>query len=1133
MTPLHTPRRRDSDRFGPALPTGSLLGFLIAVAAVLVLAVLSVMGLQQSVTGAQSATHALEAVQQLQALLSLMKDAETGQRGYLLTGDTAYLEPYTNARAALASQMALVRSSISTNSLQQQRQATLERLSADKMAELAQTVARRQQGDTAGALAIVRTGNGKILMDRIRTVIAQMTDEERQVLALRQSAWLRTARITTRVTLAGAALLLMLIVAAALRSSREHRALQVRGWVRIGQMGLSAKIQGEQRLEALAHRALEFLAEYLDAQVGAAYLREDDGRFHHLAGYAAGAAMDAVSGDVGEGLVGQAARQRRVLHVQDVPPGHLTVTSSLGRSEPRELALVPAIVDDTTLAVIELGFFRRLRAADLELLRLVAESLGIAIRASKDRTRLEDLLEETQRQGEELQAQQEELRVSNEELEVQARSLKESQLQMEQQQLELQQTNAQLERQAEALGNAQSVLVDKATELERVSQYKSEFLANMSHELRTPLNSVLILAKILSDNKSGSLSSEQVQYARTITSSGNDLLAIINDVLDLAKVESGKIELATQTVDVRATVEQLSRDFKPLAAQKGLAFSVALESGAPEHITTDPQRLGQILKNLLSNAVKFTQRGEVLLKVSAASSATVSFTVQDSGIGIAEHEREIIFEAFRQADGSTHRNYGGTGLGLTISRDLARLLGGDIRIQSQPGLGSVFSLTLPRQHGAQAGVAALDAAATQVHAAAEVAVMPARLDIDDRQRLSNDTRLVLVIEDNVAFASILRDLVREMGFRCVVAYTVADGVACAVQLRPNAVLLDVNLPDGSGPVVLDQLKHNPHTRDIPVHVISVADHAQAAPAAGAIGYGSKPVTREALVSVLQRMQAQFAKQVRNVLIVEDDELERESLTHLLATGEVRITAVSNATQALAQLQSTTFDCAVLDLNLPDMNGYNLLQQMSEHENVAFPPVVVYTGRTLTRDEEQALRRFAKAIVIKDARSPQRLLDEVTLFLHQVEATLPPNRQRQLQEARNRDAALEGRRVLIVEDDVRNIFALTSALEPVGAQIDVARNGREAIDALSRATATPSTPIDLVLMDIMMPEMDGLTAMREIRKRPEWSGLPIIALTAKAMKDDHEKCLAAGASDYIAKPLDVERLLSLVRVWMPK
>jgi CheY-like chemotaxis protein/two-component sensor histidine kinase len=659
--------------------------------------------------------------------------------------------------------------------------------------------------------------------------------------------------------------------------------------------------------------------------------------------------------------------------------------------------------------------------------------------------------------------------------------------------------------------------------------------------LRTPLNSTLILAKLLADNKEGNLTPEQVKFANTISSAGNDLLALINDILDLSKIEAGKIEIVAEATPIAQLVSSLAETFGPEARQRGLALTTEIAADAPARIDTDAQRLAQILKNLLSNALKFTEKGSVALRVSRDGADRVLFEVQDSGIGIAPHQQEQIFEAFRQADGSTHRKYGGTGLGLSISRDLARLLGGDIVVRSALGEGSTFAMALPLVHAPRTADAAppperprpplpAPPLAPNVQPAGE---LPPGAIEDDRARLTPGGRVILVIEDDVRFAEILRDLAREMKFQCVAAQSANDGLAAARSVKPSAILLDMNLPDHSGLGVLDQLKHDPRTRHIPVHVLSVADYSQEALGRGAIGYDLKPVMKTQLVQALRRLEEKFSQGLRRVLVVEDDARQRESIRQLLLSDDVAITGAETAAAALAALRETTFDCMIMDLNLPDLSGYELLQQMSEQEGTAFPPVIIYTGRSLQPHEEQQLRRFSKSIIIKDARSPERLLDEVTLFLHQVESRLPPQMQRMLQLARDREDSLDGRRVLVVEDDVRNIFALTSVLEPRGARVELARNGREALQALQRSRASDGAAIDLVLMDIMMPEMDGLTAMREIRKDAYWKKLPIIALTAKAMKDDQETCLAAGANDYIAKPLDVEKLLSLIRVWMPK
>lgn len=1136
---------------GLPLPVGTLVGLFLAVAAVLLVGFFSYSALQSRSNSAELVTHTFNVIARLESVLSVLKDVETGQRGYLLTGTDAYLEPYTNARIALPGEIAGVHDLTRDNPEQQRKIDRLQAVVDEKMALTRRGIELWRAGNTKDAVALA--DDGKLAMDRVRALIAEMQSVERQLLASRQVDWDRAVVYSNLVVWGGSALLLALIAAGAVVASRDYRAREKQVWLRAGQMGLSARMLGDQRLDSLGENVVGFLTEYLEAQVSNIYIADGGGRFRRFAGYA-GPAEAASTLSPGDGLLGQVAKDGRALHVREVPEGYLPVSSSLGRGRPRELLLAPVVHAGTVHAVVEFGFFRAVHPADREFLELVSESIGIAVRSSKDRTRLEELLEETQRQSEELQTQQEELRVSNEELAEQGRVLKESQARLEAQQAELEQTNAQLEEQAqlletqkEELSGAQIILQDKASELERSNQYKSEFLANMSHELRTPLNSTLILAKLLADNKDGNLNAEQVKFAQTISGAGNDLLALINDILDLSKIEAGKVEIRPEAVHLVRTLDTLQKSLQPLTQEKGLRFSVSVDAEVPERIQTDVQRLGQILKNLLSNALKFTQLGEVSLHVSSGSGRTVSFSVRDTGIGIPSAQHEVIFEAFRQADGSTHRKFGGTGLGLSISRDLARLLGGDITVDSAPGDGSTFTLTLPVNYQSPAETearvsnrAAITPAtrrrsATPVAPGATEVRSPPPLPLieDDRERLKPGSRVILVVEDDARFAVILRDLAHEMDFQCIVAHSADAGLAAAGLYVPNAILLDMNLPDHSGMGVLDQLKRNPTTRHIPVHVVSVADYSQEALELGAIGYALKPVKREELVVAFEKLAAKFSQGLRTVLVVEDDERQRESIGQLLGNEEVRIVAVGTAGEALKQLQAATFDCMVIDLNLPDLSGYELLERMAEAEDVSFPPVIVYTGRSLTRDEEQRLRRYSKSIIIKDARSPERLLDEVTLFLHQVEARLPADHQRMLKDARHRETALSGKRVLVVEDDVRNIYALTSLLEPKGVRIEIARNGKEALQALEGGTDSAAGGIALVLMDIMMPEMDGFTAMREIRKRPQWRKLPIIALTAKAMKDDNEKCLAAGANDYIAKPLDVERLLSLVRVWMPR
>jgi CheY-like chemotaxis protein/signal transduction histidine kinase/CHASE3 domain sensor protein len=1124
-----------------AFPRTLLAGFVTAALATLVIAFVNVRSADTRMQAVQAVDRTTETLRQLSLFNSALKDAEIGQRGYLLTGDVTYLQPYLRSLGLIDQRLALVKAATSNDSAQRRIVSDIEGITRQKLTELHETVEMRKAGNVEGAMAVVRTDAGKEAMDRLRDLVGDLYSRQMDELAAGKDAWAAAAATSTYYSWGGSLLLLVLILASAGMTAREYRAKARQSWVTTGLSGLSLRLQGDHRLDEIGKRALDYLAEYLGADVGAGYVVDrSSGELELFGGFALPPERLARKLQSAEGLAGQAVTSRRLLHVRNVPAGHLEVASATGRSNPAELVLAPAIQNGRVYAVIELGFNHPVSDSDRNLLEGASEMLASAIRSGQDRSRLESLLEETQRQAEELQTQQEELRVSNEELEQQSRILQESQARMELQQTELEQTNANLESQADQLLRVQDALTEKARQLSQASQFKSEFLANMSHELRTPLNSTLILAKLLSDNKPGNLSAEQIKYAQTIYSAGSDLLTLINDILDLSKIEAGQATVEVEQVAVAPMLQRLLEPLRPMALDKGLALELDIDPAVPASLHTDAQRLGQVLKNLLSNALKFTQRGTVALRVSRVARDRVAFAVQDTGIGVPADQQELIFEAFRQADGSTHRKFGGTGLGLSISRDLATLLGGSLSVISTPGQGSVFTLEVPVRleetpsvPGSQNGAAP----ATPFMLPKTAPVVPRRdAPAAPAPKAAAPSgpepeRSILVIEDDERFAGILSDLAREMGFGCFVAHTATDGLELATRERPNAIVLDINLPDFSGLGVLDQLKRNPQTRHIPVHVVSVADYAREAMGRGAAGYALKPVKREELVHALQRLEAKFTRHVRHVLVVEDDDRQRESVRQLLARNDVEIAPAATAAAALELLRETTFDCVVMDLNLPDMSGYELLQQMTEQEGVSFPPVIVYTGRALSRDEEQHLRRFSKSIIIKDARSPERLLDEVTLFLHQVEAELPPEQRQMLELARSRDSALEGRTVLVVEDDVRNVFALSSILEPTGVRVEIARNGREALDVLGRAGSDGQPVIDLVLMDIMMPEMDGYTAMREIRMRPEWRRLPIIALTAKAMKDDQEKCLAAGANDYIAKPLDVERLLSLVRVWM--
>ncbi len=1101
--------------------------------------------------------HSQRVIGDANQVSKLSADMEAGMRGFLISGDAAFLAPYQAAKPQIESELEALLVEVADNPQQLARLRKVQ--SAQKLWEQFASEAielRRNNGDY---VSLVRSGRGKSLTDEVRRQFAGFLEAEEKLLTARSEEAKSTTRwsvvlfllfklgVSGMLALFGRRDLVALSKSytTAMEQQRAHtELLENQAWLRTGQTGLAMAMAGHHAMQPLAQATLDRVTRYVDGLVAAMYVREDGGAMRRVATYGfaeAWAGQQQLFGP-GESLIGQAVREERLLAIDQLPPDYIKVSSGLGRTAPRQLLIAPFRNEGEINGVIEIGFLHPVEPRDLEFLTLISEAVGAAVAAARYRQRLQESLAETQSLNEELQVQQEELRTANEELEEQSRVLEESQSNLENQQAELEQTNDQLAEQAlnldmknVALNEAQDQLRQRAQDLERASRYKSEFLANMSHELRTPLNSSLILAKLLSDNVNGNLSTEQVRFAQTIYSAGNDLLHLINDILDISKVEAGKLELVLESLALRRVVENLAMTFEPLALQKQLIFTVQVEPSVPATVWTDRQRLEQILKNLLSNAIKFTDNGAVSLRVSSTPGGPVRFDITDSGIGIAPEQQQKIFDAFHQADGTTSRRFGGTGLGLSISRDLTGLLGGELSVASTPGSGSVFTLVLPRTCPAEAAPSEPDAASAPalpaVTAFAPVAAPPAgeaaSFD-DDRARPAGDaTRSVLVIEDDPSFAAILYQLAHEMGYRCLVGMTGAEGLHLATVHLPDAILLDMRLPDRSGLSVLQLLKENSHTRHIPVHVVSSNDNGGEALNLGAIGYAIKPASREDLEHVFHKLEEKFTQKIKRILLVEDDERQRDSVVALIADSDVEIAAVGTGGEALALLRTELFDCMIIDLKLPDMQGNELLEKMSAEDLVSFPPVIVYTGRNLTRAEENDLLKYSRSIIIKGARSPERLLDEVTLFLHKVEAKLSTERQGMLKTVRGRDRVFEGRTILLVDDDVRNVFALTSALEQRGARVEIGRNGFEAISKLDEVAT-----IDLVLMDIMMPGMDGLEAMRRIRADGRYPRLPIIAITAKAMKDDQEQCLAAGANDYLAKPIDLNRLYSLLRVWMP-
>jgi HAMP domain-containing protein/CheY-like chemotaxis protein/signal transduction histidine kinase len=976
-----------------------------------------------------------------------------------------------------------------------------------------------------------------------------------------------------------------------LRETTEKN--QEQDWLKTNLAKFGRMMQGQKDLDSVARLIMSELTPLVGASHGAFFLMDGDDEAEVLkliASYAYKSRKNVSNRfDVGEGLVGQSALEKKPILLTGIPDDYIQINSGLGEAPPRNITVLPVLFEGEVKAVVELASFLPFGAIHQIFLDQLGESIGVVLNMIQASMRTEELLQQSQQltqelqsQSQELQSQQEELRRTNAELEAQAKTLKASEEALKEQQEELQQVNEELEEKAALLAEqnkrveqknseveaARVALEEKAEQLALSSRYKSEFLANMSHELRTPLNSLLILARLLTENKEGNLSEKQVEYAQTILGAGSDLLNLINDVLDLSKIESGKMDISPTAVQVGDIKEYVRRGFQPLAEQKGLRFEVEVGRDAPDALYTDGQRLQQVLKNLLSNAFKFTEEGRVTLSVREAernrrfgnealnrAERVIAFAVADTGIGIPRDKQRLIFEAFQQADGTTSRKYGGTGLGLSISREIAWLLGGEIRVDSTEGEGSTFTLFLPerfagperppREPDPAVRAPAYAAAATPAESPVATfrALHPERRTQstetllqtpppmpDDRNTIEPGDRVVLIVENDTSFAGILLDMAREKGFKALVAVDGETGLALANEFLPDAITLDIDLPGIDGWAVLDRLKHRSSTRHIPVHIVSGVETGQRGRKQGAVSFLEKPVGKDALDDAFDQISRFIEEPVRNLLIVEDDEAQRRSILELVGgdedEDEVDVTAVATAEEALAALEEKRFDCMVLDLGLSDMSGFTLLERIKNDPELRDLPIVVYTGKELSASEETQLRRYAETIIVKDAKSPERLLDETALFLHRVEARLPGGKRRMLEQLHTSESAFRGKKVLIADDDVRNIFSLTSLLESHGMSVLFAENGRAALDVLGE-----NPDVDIVLMDVMMPEMDGYETTRAIREMERFRGLPIIAVTAKAMVGDREKTIAAGASDYITKPVDTEQLLSLMRVWL--
>ena len=1140
-----------------------LAGFITCAIILIGTAIFAVKNNEKFIDTTQWVNHTNQVIKQLDQILTKSVDAETGVRGYVVTGNEVFLEPYNYAFDSIHHHIVEARGMTMDNPIQQRNIDELEKQIGVSQDHLKEIIALRKV-DFETAKAAVSTGRGKQIQDGIRKTIADCKEVENKLLVERKQASEQDANNFNAVFIMLLIIVALVLVSVFIIINSNLRALRKaekesadKNWMLTGNFELNEKLRGEKTETDLAQSIISQLCTYLNTQIGAMYLY-DDNELKLAGSYAYNFRKQNTNIiKAGEGLVGQAAAEKKTIVFTEVPDDYIRINSGLGNTVPRNLVVLPLLQEDSLKGVIEIGAAKPFSTLQMEFLNNIGENIAIVINAAQSRTKLKELLEETQRQAEELETQQEELKQSNEELQEKTELLEKSESALKTHQEELQQTNEELEEKAnlleeqkEKLENAKMDIETKARELEVTSKYKSEFLANMSHELRTPLNSVLILAQLLSENKNNSLAAKEVEFAKNIYNSGTDLLDLINEILDLSKVESGKMELDIAAVPFAEIKTDITAMFTEVAKNKSIELSFHQnEKELKDAIETDKQRLEQILRNLLSNAFKFTAKGgkvvlniekinnnDVVFKNKRLSHAPdiISFSVTDNGIGIPADKLSIIFEAFQQADGSTKRKYGGTGLGLSISRELANALGGEIHLKSEEGKGSTFTLYVPLKFDASimepversVEIRNKKEELTNKSRKAEKFAFTDGDVIDDRYSITGNEKVVLIMEDDREFAQVLLTFARERQYKGIIAYEGNTGLSYARYYKPDAIMLDMKLPIMDGAAVLKQLKTDPELRHIPVQIISGYDTKKESLELGAFDFMQKPISKSDLQNAFNKIEDFVSKKLKKLLIVEDNKEQNDAIRELIGNGDVKCYSAYSGNEAYDMLCNDNFDCVIVDLGLPDMTGFDLMQKIKDNHDLRKTPIIVYTGRDLTRDENTRLSKLANTVVLKTADSTERLLDETTLFLHRVESRLPKEKQNIIRKLHKTDEVLKNKKVLIADDDIRNIYSLTNVLEEEGLHCLTAENGKVAVQILST-----HQDIDIVLMDVMMPEMDGYDATKEIRSHSKFAKLPIIALTAKAMKGDREKCLAAGMSDYISKPVNVEQLLSLMRVWL--
>lgn len=1134
-----------------------LAGFAFSIILVIVVGVLSFTSIKQLEDDTVWVNHTQKVIKTTNNLLQYLVDGETGMRGYGATANKAFLDPYNDAIPKITESLSQLSALIVDNPTQVRRIDSLKTIVNRQLVILKTNVATREAKGLDYMVANHMFLNGKGNMDSIRDLNKKVVETETSLLEQRKADSDRASERAIFIIVIGCMVFILIVVvmfyyiqstfARQKKVEEEVRVAnielgkvltenEIKNWLLTGSGAINEKMQGQQSEKELSENILTELSKYAKALTGTVYLFDDNQEKLEL--YASYAFSDPSalkqSIRISEGWIGQAAKDGKSALVKGKLNDKLQLGTSILQDELIETFIVPFFFDKKLKGVLELGFRDQVPEQVKDYILLVANDIGIAVNTSQARTIMHDLFEETQQQAEELEAQQEEMRVTNEELMNKTEMLQASEEELRVQQEELRTINAELEEKAslleeknQAIEEARQSITIKASELETTGRYKSEFLANMSHELRTPLNSILVLARILKDNKPLTLSEDQIKYASVIFNAGNDLLTLINDILDLSKIESGKLDMQNENTKISDILSDVQSLFAEVASNKKINFTTNL-TGVPATIYTDKVRTEQVIKNLLSNAFKFTpEYGTISINaVAGPRENTIGFVIKDSGIGIPADKQKIIFEAFQQADGSTSRKYGGTGLGLSISRELASLLGGNITLSSTPGEGSEFTLILPFE---AKHVENAEAALPTVES-----YSPTKNFFDTVVTKSADPNhepFVVIVEDDKNFAIILQDYARDHGFKSVMVSEGTNAVEIIKEQQPDAVILDIMLPGKDGWQILKELKQDEATLHIPVHLMSAGEAAaNRVRKEGAISFLKKPVNTETLDKLFGDIMANSGTKFTQILLVEDHKAQSQALKDLMQSQGITVDQAFDGESAFRMLHENEYQCVILDLNLPDISGLDLLDKIKEIDKFAALPVIINTAMELDKNSVNRLMQYANAMVVKTSKSSDRLIDEVNLFLNKISESGNAAPNLSMGKAKTTTAngkdSIKGKKVLVVDDDMRNIFALSSALESYDLNVVIANDGEEAIAKLEEDAG-----IDIVLMDIMMPKMDGYEATRHIRKQNKWAKLPVIALTAKAMKDDREKCIAAGANDYITKPVDIDRLIALMQMWL--